>query len=255
MKTFMKKHETLIYSAVGLAALFLVLVAANYLISLQPLKLDLTEGRVQTLSEGTKKILRGLDAPVKLKLYVSRGEGVPVQLRSFAQRVDDLIAEFKSVAGGKLIVEKFDPRPDGEYEDQAQLDGIEPQQLFSGEQFYLGLAVSQLDRKQAIPAVSPQRERLLEYDILRAIARVGSAERPAIGLMSALPVLGERFNPVTDLMARWASPALIDTVAAFSVVTHFDGFQRGAIDVRDLAFFLSVIGFALFATSVVLRNR
>jgi len=197
MNAFLKKHETLAYSAIGLGALFLILVAVNYLVSLQPLKLDLTEGRVQTLSEGTKKILRGLEAPVRLKLYVSRGEGVPVQLRSFAQRVDDLIAEFKGVAGAKLIVERFDPRPDGEYEDQAQLDGIEPQQLFSGEQFYLGLAVSQLDRKQSIPAITPQRERLLEYDIVRAIARVGSAERPVIGLMSAMPVLGERFNPMT----------------------------------------------------------
>jgi ABC-2 type transport system permease protein len=63
------------------------------------------------------------------------------------------------------------------------------------------------------------------------------------------------FSPVTDLMARWASPALIDTVAAFSVVTHFEGFQKGVIDLRDLAFFLSVIGFALFATNIVLRDR
>ncbi|MDQ5849551.1 MAG: ABC transporter permease [Pseudomonadota bacterium] len=63
------------------------------------------------------------------------------------------------------------------------------------------------------------------------------------------------FNPVTDLMTRWASPALIDTVAAFSVVTHYDNFQRGVIDLRDLAFFLSVIGFALFATSVVIRGQ
>jgi len=61
------------------------------------------------------------------------------------------------------------------------------------------------------------------------------------------------FNPVTDLMVRWASPAVVDTVAAFSVVTHFDNFQRGVIDVRDLVFFLSVIGFALFATGVILR--
>ncbi|MCC6212737.1 MAG: GldG family protein [Burkholderiales bacterium] len=195
---FLHKHETRIYSGVGLVALFLLLVAANYLLARQPLRLDLTEGSVQTLSEGTRRILRGLDAPVTLRLYVSRGgEGMPVQLRSFAQRVEDLVAEFKSVAGGKLIVEKFDPRPDGEYEDQAQLDGIEPQQLFSGEQFYLGLSVGQLDRKQAIPALSPQRERLLEYDIARAIARAGTAERPTIGLMSALPVLGERFNPMT----------------------------------------------------------
>jgi len=63
------------------------------------------------------------------------------------------------------------------------------------------------------------------------------------------------FNPVTDLLVRWASPAAVDTVAAFSVVTHFDGFQRGVIDTRDLFFFLSVIGFALFATGVIIRGH
>ena len=62
------------------------------------------------------------------------------------------------------------------------------------------------------------------------------------------------FNPVTDLLARWASPAFVDTVAAFSVITHFDSFQKGVIDTRDLLYFLSVIGFALFATGVILRN-
>jgi ABC-2 type transport system permease protein len=63
------------------------------------------------------------------------------------------------------------------------------------------------------------------------------------------------FNPVTDLLTRLASPALVDTVAAFSVVTHFDAFQRGVIDAKDLIFFLSVIGFALFATGVVIRGH
>ena len=63
------------------------------------------------------------------------------------------------------------------------------------------------------------------------------------------------FNPVTDLIARWASPALVDTVAALSVMTHFDGFLRGVIDTRDLFFFLSVIGFALFATGVIIRGH
>ena len=63
------------------------------------------------------------------------------------------------------------------------------------------------------------------------------------------------FNPVTDLLTRWANPAVVDTVAAFSVVTHFDNFQRGVIDLRDLVFFLSVIGFALFATGVVIRGH
>ena len=63
------------------------------------------------------------------------------------------------------------------------------------------------------------------------------------------------FNPVTDLLVRWASPAFVDTVAAFSVITHYDGFQKGVLDSRDLFFFLSVIGFALFATGVIIRSH
>jgi ABC-type uncharacterized transport system involved in gliding motility auxiliary subunit len=193
----MRKYEHLAYSAVGLVALLLVLVAFNYLASKVSGRVDLTEGNIYTLSPGTKKILRGLPSPVKVKLYVSQGEAVPVPLRSFAQRVEDLVREFQAAAGGNLQVERYNPRPDSEEEDAAQLDGIEPQQLMSGEQFYLGVAVSQLDRKQAIGAISPQRERLLEYDLIRAVARVGSSERPKVGVMAGLPVLGEKFNPFT----------------------------------------------------------
>jgi len=197
MKQFLKKHEALAYSAVGLVALFLVLVAFNYLASTAALRADFTEGKLYTLSDGTRKILKNLQAPVKVKLYITSGEAMPVPLRSFAQRVEDLVREFKAVAGPNLVVEKYNPRPDSEEEDAAQLDGIEPQQLMSGEQFTLGLAVSQLERKQSIPVLSPARERLLEYDLIRAVARAGIAERAKIGLMSGLPVLGERFNPMT----------------------------------------------------------
>jgi gliding motility-associatede transport system auxiliary component len=192
-----KKYEHLVYSAVGLAALLLLLVAANFLVSRVPARVDLTDGGLYTLSPGTRKILRELQSPVKVKLYVSQGESVPVQLRGFAQRVEDTVREFKQAAGSNMVVERWNPRPDSEEEDAAQLDGIEPQQLYTGEQFYLGIAVSQLDRKQTLPTVSPQRERLLEYDLIRAIARVGKPERPKIGVMAGLPVMGERFNPFT----------------------------------------------------------
>jgi len=112
-----KKHEHLLYSAIGLVTLALVLVAFNYLISRVPARADLTDGRLYTLSDGTKKILRNLQAPVKVKLYVSQGESVPVPLRSFAQRVEDLVREFKSVAGPNLVIERYNPRPDSEEED------------------------------------------------------------------------------------------------------------------------------------------
>lgn len=76
-----------------------------------------------------------------------------------------------------------------------------------------------------------------------------------LAVVACLFLILAGFSPVTDLLARWASPALVDTVAAFSVVTHFDGFQKGVVDSKDLIFFLSMIGYALFATGVVLRNR
>ena len=60
--------------------------------------------------------------------------------------------------------------------------------------------------------------------------------------------------PITDMFVQWAPPWLVDTVAAFSVIPHFQGLQMGVIDSRDLIFFGSVIGFALFATGVVIRN-
>ncbi|HEY6822416.1 MAG TPA: Gldg family protein [Burkholderiales bacterium] len=192
-----RKHDALLYSAIGLLALFLVLVAANFLLSRVPARVDLTEGKLYTLAPGTRKILSNLSSPVKIKLYVSQGESVPVPLRGFAQRVEDTVRELKAAAGPNLIVERYNPKPDSDEEDAAQLDGIEPQQLMSGESFYLGAAVTQLDRKETLPAISPQRERLLEYDFVRAIARVASPERPKIGLMAGLPVLGEKFNPFT----------------------------------------------------------
>ncbi len=192
----MKKYEPLIYSSVGLAALFLVLIAFNFLAASAPGRLDLTQGKLYTLSPATKKILKNLSSPVRIRLYISSGDnGVPVQLRGFAQRVQDMVHEFKSIAGSNLIVERYDPQPDSEAEDAAQLDGVEPQQTLSGEQFYLGAAVSQLDRKQVLPALSPQRENLLEYDLIKAVARVSQPERPTIGVMSALPVLGVAANP------------------------------------------------------------
>jgi len=63
------------------------------------------------------------------------------------------------------------------------------------------------------------------------------------------------FSPLTDLLARWASPWLVEGVARFSVLTHYDGFQKGVLDSRGLLYFISIIGYALFVTGVVIRNH
>lgn len=59
--------------------------------------------------------------------------------------------------------------------------------------------------------------------------------------------------PVTNLLANWPN-WMVETIAGFSVIPHFDGFQRGVLDTRDFIFFGSIMGFALFATGVIIRN-
>ncbi len=61
--------------------------------------------------------------------------------------------------------------------------------------------------------------------------------------------------PVTEMLVHWASPAVVDFVAAFSVMTHFEAIQKGVLDTRDLLYFASVIVFALFCTSVIIRSH
>ncbi len=62
------------------------------------------------------------------------------------------------------------------------------------------------------------------------------------------------WSPVTDFLGRWMPERFVDLVATFSVLPHFAGFQRGVLDSRDLLFFLSIMGFALFCTGVIIRN-
>ncbi|MDB4746095.1 ABC transporter permease [Verrucomicrobia bacterium] len=62
------------------------------------------------------------------------------------------------------------------------------------------------------------------------------------------------FQPVTEMLIQWAPGWLVNVVSSLSVMTHFFSFQRGVLDSRDLIFFLSLIGFSLFTTGVILRN-
>lgn len=75
----------------------------------------------------------------------------------------------------------------------------------------------------------------------------------AVLLCMVLILIG--FSPVTDLLGRWAGPELIEAMAGFSVLTHFDGLQKGVIDSRDLLYFLSLMAFALFTTGVIIRGH
>jgi gliding motility-associated transport system permease protein len=76
-----------------------------------------------------------------------------------------------------------------------------------------------------------------------------------ISLVVCLFLILAGFPPVINVLQQLAAPRLVDLVTSFSVMTHFEGFQKGVLDSRDILFFLSVIGFSLFTTSVILRTH
>src|SRR5687768_4074669 len=103
-----KRFETLLYSAIGVAVMFAVIVAVNLIANAAKGRLDLTADKLYTLSPGTKSILKKLDTPVEVRFYFSQGEArVPSHVRTYANEVEDLLEEFREISGGKVRIRKI----------------------------------------------------------------------------------------------------------------------------------------------------
>lgn len=192
-----KPWETVLYSAAGVAAMAVLLIAVNFLAQWSRVRVDLTEGRVHTLSQGTRSLLKGMDTDVTARLYVSRSSPqMPMELKALAGRVEDMLNEYKGRANaGHFKVQVLDPVPDSDAESSAELDGVPGQPFMNGDAIYFGLSLRCLDQVSTIAFLSPQREGLLEYDLTTALYRVLHPEKPRIGVMSSLPVMGQT-NPM-----------------------------------------------------------
>lgn len=197
------KIKRIISSTVGAFLLIAIVCIINLIGVFLYTRLDLTENKIYTLSDASKKIVAKLDTPVVIKFYYSKSNSrMPIFLKNYAQRVEDLLNEYKQAGNGKIILEKFDPEPDSDSEDSAMMDGVDGQMLNTGDKIYLGMAVSCVDKTSSIPFLSPNKAELLEYDITSAISQVYNTEKPVVGVMSALPVMGGVPSPAMMQMGK-----------------------------------------------------
>ncbi|MBA4388239.1 MAG: hypothetical protein C0404_09675 [Verrucomicrobia bacterium] len=191
--------QKVIGGTTGLIALLAILVAGNYVIRQQRVaKLDLTDGKLYTLSAGTRKIISNLDNEVTLMFFYSSSYAkMPSQVKTYAKEVEDLLKEYASVSRGKIKLEKYDPEPDSDAEELAQKLGIMGQstEMF-GPPVYLGVAARMGKDDVAIPALDPRQEELLEYNVTRLINRVAHPEKPVVGVLGGLPVMGMQAPPM-----------------------------------------------------------
>lgn len=170
-------------------------------------RIDLTENRLFTLSDGTRQVITEIAEPINLYLFFSdRGAADVPQLRTYAARVRELLDEMVARSGGKLALTVIDPLPFSAEEDRATAFGLQAIPVgAAGETIFLGLAgTNATDGQVIIPFLQPDKEAFLEYDIAKLIHSLGSDSKPSIAVVSSLPI-GPGFDPQTSgVRPGWA---------------------------------------------------
>lgn len=194
-----------------LAALFLALTVLNGVL-FRGCTLDLTENHLYTISEGTEHILEGIQEPINLYFFYSdkATRNIPY-LRTYAQRVREMLQELVAKSGGKLKLAEIDPLPFSEQEDQASQYGLQAVSLGVGDPIYFGLAgTNAVDDLEIISFFQPDRETFLEYDLAKLIYTLANPDKPVVAVLSTLPMNGG-FDPASGRNRQpWAVSSQIE---------------------------------------------
>jgi len=161
-------------------------------------RIDLTESRLFTLSEGTKNILKNLEEPVQLDFYFSQKAMSEFPLLvNYGARVRDMLEEFATHADGKLILNIIEPDTFSEAEDQAVASGLRTVSANSaGDRAYFGIVgTNSTDDEKVIPFFQTNRESALEYDITKMIFDLAYPEKRKVGVVSQLPIMATTGDP------------------------------------------------------------
>ena len=206
---------------VVLLFLSLTVLADRYL---RAIKLDLTDEGLYTLSDGTRGVLKGLDEPVTLTFYFSRSLAAPYpQLLSYGKRVEDMLRAFAAENPGKVHLSIIDPEPFSEAEDEAVAAGLKGLTLMDRSTLYLGLTASNaLDGEGAIPYFSEEREKFLEYDLVKLVTSLDTEPRPRLALLTQLPMQFGPGGPQAMMQGRSQPYVIYEQLSEFFTVEEVE---------------------------------
>jgi ABC-type uncharacterized transport system involved in gliding motility auxiliary subunit len=200
------KNQALALSSLALAIVLLLAINVFSNASFKALQLDLTEGQLFTLSDGTRSVLNEIEEPIKVRLFFSKilGEKSPIHATYF-KRVKELLGQYVKLSSGKVELQIFNPEPFSDAEDMASAAGIKGVPINKeGDLGYFGLsAYNSTDDEGLIGFLSPDRETFLEYDMTKLIHSIAKPKKPVIGILSSLPLNGG-MGPRAAQQPRWA---------------------------------------------------
>jgi ABC-type uncharacterized transport system involved in gliding motility auxiliary subunit len=192
--------------ALGVIAFaFLALVLLNNVL-LNKVRLDLTEGNVYSITDGTHQVLSAIEEPITLYFFFSdkATEGL-TSLRNYANRVKTLLQEYELYADGKIKLQIIDPEAFSEAEDKASEMGLVAAPInATGDSIYFGLAgTNSIDDKEVIAFFDPSQESLLEYELSKLVHKLSDPTPIKVSILSSLPIQGgTNPNPMAMQMGQ-----------------------------------------------------
>ena len=165
---------------------FLISVTSN----LKSARVDMTSDKLFTMSPAAAEILKGLEVPVQVKLYITPADKMPTQLRNLERDITEQMTNFQSVSGGMLEYEVLNPQDDEEMQNDLVSKGIQPFQVRSVEKDEVGvkliwsaISISYLDKpEEVLPQVLPQNLPALEQDVIGPVYRLTRTDKPKVAV-------------------------------------------------------------------------
>ena len=197
----MKKFSAFLNRRWGVVIIILLLFAVNIITSTWHFRIDLTDEKRFTLSKGTTTILKNLDEPITIDVFLKGN--YPSGFKKLAAATEDLLRAFKEVGGNKIRYRFISPDEiiegtNSVYADTLASLGIVPinltAQVKNGQQQQQVYPVALLHYKDAMlpvqiykgktPIVNVKEvnnaEAMLEYHFANAIASIGKKEKTEI---------------------------------------------------------------------------
>ena len=107
----LKKLSTCLNATIGIVVIAVILIIVNLIFKPVSARIDCTADKLYTLSDGTKNTLKNLTEPVSIRFYYSKDVAkMPVIFKNYATRVEDLLQEYKQLAGKNLEIKKKNRR-------------------------------------------------------------------------------------------------------------------------------------------------
>lgn len=176
-------------------------------------RFDITEDKIFTISDASKNILREVDTPVQVKLYISPKSDMPTGMTTLQQDISDKMNELSIASNGNIqfsvinlvaseaLMQIRDPESTDEEEVLGEEEALEKRMLDKGvEPFtvramsedqvmnklvYSSIGVAYKDNKEEIiPEILPQNIEQLEYKLVSMVYKMTRKETPIVALVA-----------------------------------------------------------------------